>query len=362
MRLVPTRSLESGQQLARPILSDKGQILIQKNVTLTDKMIERLLQLDVSLVYINDELSEGITIESPIPEALKTESIQTVKSLFLDYKSQGHQQKSYLFQHANSKLTPLVDEIINQIQHTDYLLSMVSDIFISDDFLFEHSINVTIYAVALANELNLSNREIRQLGIGAMLHDIGKIFIPEEIIKKPGRLSEEEFSIIKSHTELGFDFLRQVKDLPLLIAHCAYQHHERLDGTGYPRGIKEDSIHTFGKILAIADVFDAVTSHRVYRSAMLPEEGLEILYSGSGTLFDKEMVRVFRDNIAIYPNGMTIQLSDQRTAIVVMQNKYLNNRPIVRIIKENNEQVTPYEIDLSQCLDVTVIGHELNYK
>ncbi|MCZ0703262.1 putative nucleotidyltransferase with HDIG domain [Natronobacillus azotifigens] len=357
MKLVTTRGLQVGSELAKPIYNDNGRILIQKDVNLSQAMIDRLQELGVTYVYIRDEISEDIIIHSPISDELKIESIQTVKSLFKGYENQGFKNKSFLFDHTSNKMTNLVDTIIRQIQDDDQVLSIMSDIFISDDYLFTHSVNVTIYSIAIANALKLTNKKTQELGIGAILHDVGKVFIPEEVLKKEGRLTSDEFEVIKSHTELGFEFLRASQELPLLAAHCAFQHHERLDGSGYPRGIRDEEIHPFGKILAVADVFDAVTSNRVYRDAMLPQEGLDILYAGSGKLFDQEIVRVFRESIAIYPNGITVNLNDHRTAIVVRQNENLAQRPVVRVIKESDQVVVPYDLDLSTALDITIIGY-----
>lgn len=359
MKLVATRSIQEGNELAKPIYSGKSQILIQKNVKLTYFMIQRLKQLGITYVYIKDPLTEDIMIHSPIPDELRLEAIQTVKESFASYQNQGYSKKAFLLENTSGKIDNLVNSMVNQIQKNDEVLSIMSDIFISDDYVFSHSVNVTIYSLALANELKMNNKKIKSLGLGAMLHDVGKVFIPEEVLNKTGRLTEEEFAIIQEHPEMGFEFLRQSSSVPLLVAHCAFQHHERLDGSGYPRGLKGNQIHQFGKILGVADVFDAVTSNRIYRDAMLPQEGLEILYAGSGTLFDQEMVRTFRETIAIYPNGVTVQLSDKRTAVVVKQNRPLQERPIVRILKENNIEVTPYDIDLSVTLDVTIIKYNI---
>lgn len=359
MKLVATRSIQEGNELAKPIYSGKSQVLIQKNVKLTYAMIQRLKQLGITYVYIKDSLTEDIMINSPIPDELRLEAIQTVKESFASYKNQGYGKNSFLLENTSVKMDNLVNSMVNQIQKNDEVLSIMSDIFISDDYVFSHSVNVTIYSLALANEMKMNNKKIKNLGLGAMLHDVGKVFIPEKILNKTGKLTEEEFAIIQAHPEMGFEFLRQSSTVPLMVAHCAFQHHERLDGTGYPRGLKGNQIHLFGKILGIADVFDAVTSNRIYRDAMLPQEGLEILYAGSGTLFDQEMVRTFRETIAIYPNGVTVQLSDNRIAVVVRQNTPLQERPIVRILKENNIEVTPYDLDLSVTLNVTIIKYNI---
>lgn len=140
-----------------------------------------------------------------------------------------------------------------------------------------------------------------------------------------------------------------------MIAHCAYQHHERLNGSGYPRGLIGNDIHTYGKIIAIADVYDAVTSNRVYRKAMLPHEGLEILYGGAISEFEKRFVEAFKRSVAVYPNGLTIELSDGRTGVVIRQNKHICDRPVVRILKEHNEIVNnPYEVDLSKNIQIMI--------
>ncbi|WP_182201558.1 HD-GYP domain-containing protein [Paraliobacillus salinarum] len=359
MRLVATRSIKEGSELAKPIFNDKGKVLIQKNVQLTRGMIYRLRELGVTYVYIKDEMTEDILVPSPISEELRIEAVQSVKQSFATYQNSKTGNKLHLIDKTNENMSKVVDSMIHQLRDDQEVLTVMSDILISDDYVFTHSVNVTMYALALATELKLPPKQIHQLGLGAMLHDVGKMFISEEILNKTGKLNNEEFEIIKSHTEKGFNYLRQSTALPLLIAHCAYQHHERLDGSGYPRGIKEKDIHPFGKILAVADVFDAVTSNRVYRDAMLPHEGLEILYAGSGSLYDQKIVRTFKNAIAVFPNGSTIRLNDNRVAIVVKQNHLMYERPIVRVIKEQDRNIPPYDIDLSKELNLTVIDYAI---
>src|SRR5690606_17963818 len=138
------------------------------------------------------------------------------------------------------------------------------------------------YSLAIGLKLGYSEAQLEGLGIGAILHDIGKVAIPLEILNKKGKLSEEEYTLVKEHTTNGFEILRKIEELPLLAAHCAYQHHERLDGSGYPRGLKGDDIHPYAKLLAVTDVFDALTTERSYRKAMLPHIALEVIFSGTG--------------------------------------------------------------------------------
>lgn len=362
MRLVATKTISEGTELAKAIHSDTGRVLIQKDMKLTSKMIQRLQQLGITYVYIKDAITEDIVIKPPISDELRIEAIQMVKNSFSDLQNNGYTKNSYIFSRIGEKMTQMVTHILDEIKNQEEVLSILSDVLISDDYIFNHSINVTIYSLALATELGLPQKQLEQIGLGSMLHDVGKVFIPETILQKEGKLTDYEFEIIKTHTEEGFNFLRKSANIPLLVAHCAYQHHERLDGSGYPRGITDKEIHPYGKLLAVADVFDAVTSNRIYRDAMLPHEGLEILYSGSDRLFDKEMVEAFRRTIAVYPNGLGVKLSDGRSGIVVSQNKHVLERPIIRILREAFEEVAPYDIDLSKQLNVMIVSCELAFE
>jgi putative nucleotidyltransferase with HDIG domain len=240
---------------------------------------------------------------------------------------------------------------------------LLADVYAYDHYIFTHSLNVTMYTLAIGMKLNLPEKDLEILGLGAILHDVGKMKIPEQILLKPDRLSQEEYEEIKKHAEEGFQILRKIPTVSLVVAHCAYQHHERLDGSGYPRGIKDKEIHFFGKIIAVADVFDAVTSNRVYRKALLPHEGLEILYSGSGTLFDQKIIEAFRQAVAVYPSGITVELNDGRKGIVSQQNVGLSDRPIIRILEEKGIEVNcPYELDLKNELDILITACDTTFK
>lgn len=355
MRLVMTKSLKPGSVLAQTIHNENGLVLLRQGITLSETMIERLTRQGITYVYIEDESTKDIYVNLAIPYDLRINATKTIKETFRDLKSQAFTDKSYLFNKKEKKLTTIVEQIANIITREEEAISLLADILVTDDYTFQHSLNVTIYALALGTKLKLSNKELIELGIGSILHDIGKLFIEEDILKKPDKLSDKEYEIMKQHAQLGFDYIRHHTDLPTVVAHCAYQHHERLDGSGYPRQLKDKDIHIYGKILGISDVFDAVTSNRVYREAMLPSEGLEILYAGAVSKFDKKMVELFKQSIVIYPNGITVELNDGRVGVVVRQNKHLYDRPIIRILRQDEKDIaSPYDMDLSQVLDVTI--------
>ncbi|UOQ85305.1 HD-GYP domain-containing protein [Gracilibacillus salinarum] len=356
MKLIPTKNIRPGFELAKPIYDERGRILVQKEVRLTQSMVHRLQNLGVTYVFIREKDTEDIYVHPPIPDQQRMEAIQQIKETFKSVEVQGiSNQRNYLLEKAANKLNYLVTEIAAELGKNEDVIHYLSDLLIIDDYVFSHSLNVSLYTLALAQEKNMKRTELEQLGLGAILHDIGKIILPDEILNKPGKLSDAEFQIVQSHTDYGFEMLRKVPGIPLLVAHCAFQHHERLDGSGYPRGITEAVIHPFARMIGVADVFDAVTSNRVYREAMLPHEGLEILYSGAGTLFDKSLVETFKKTIALYPNGMTVQLSDGSEGVVARQNYQLLERPVVRILKENGVKVSPYDLNLAKVLNVMII-------
>ncbi|HYK72487.1 MAG TPA: HD-GYP domain-containing protein [Pseudoneobacillus sp.] len=355
MRLVATKTVETGAILGKPILNEKGQILLNEGVKLGDLVITRLLNLGIHFIYIKDKNTENIVITENISEKLRKEAILTIESTFLEISNVSQNDLTFIMEKSSKSFRGLIRKLLDELKSNPNLLTLLSDVYTYDNYIFTHSLNVTMYTLALGLELELSVKELEMLGLGAILHDVGKIKIPEEILFKPGRLTEEEYEKVKMHTEDGYHILKKVQTLPLLVAHCAYQHHERLNGSGYPRGIGGEDIHLYGKIIAVADVFDAVTSNRVYRNAMLPHEGLEILYAGSGDLFDPKIVEAFRKAIAIYPNGLTVELSDGRKGVVSKQNVGLSDRPIIRILEEQGKPILDtYELDLKSELSLII--------
>lgn len=362
MRLVATRTIEAGVKLAKTITNKNGQVLLYKGVALSEKMIQRLLDVGIQHIYIEDERTSDIVVKEAIPDELRKEVTTTIESTFTQIQTNLENNHSLVIENASKKLANLIKHLLIEIKSDEDLLSLLADVYIYDEYIFTHSLNVTLYSLAIGQKLQLPPSELETLGLGALLHDVGKMKVRTEVLMKPGQLTEEEFIEMQQHPTYGFQLLKDVHSISLLVAHCAYQHHERMNGTGYPRGLKGNDIHLFGRIIAVADVFDAVTSNRVYRKAMLPHEGLEILFAGAGTLFDPQVVDAFRHAVAIYPVGMVVQLNDGSTGIIVKQNVGFSDRPIVRILEKDGQEVQPYELDLTKKLDVVISGCHVRFK
>ncbi|SHM93101.1 HD-GYP domain-containing protein [Gracilibacillus kekensis] len=356
MRIVPTTIIQSGVELAKPIYDVHGRVLLQKNIQLSQSMVNRLKNMGVTYVIVRDEDTDDIVVTPPIPDEQRIDAVQRIKSAFRSLQREDLTKNNFLLERTAFKLNDMVKDIAKEISQNDDVIHYLSDLLIIDDYVFSHSLNVSMYTLALAQELNFKPKELEDIGLGAILHDIGKIIIPDEILNKKAKLTNMEFEIIQTHTNYGFEILRKAHSIPLLVAHCAYQHHERLDGSGYPRGIKNEDIHPYARIIGVADVFDAVTSNRAYRDAMLPHEGLEILYGGAGSQFDQHLVEKFKKTVALFPNGLTVYLSDGSEGVVASQNPQMYDRPVIRIIKEKGLKVTPYDLDLAVVLDVMIIN------
>ncbi|KOS71749.1 histidine kinase [Lysinibacillus contaminans] len=362
MRLISIDVLKEGMVLGRTIWNEAGHPLLKKGVVINERIILRLQQLHTHYLYIDDEISKGIEVEDTVPSIVRNKTISTIKNSFQSLNGLSVESASYVLDKQSKAIVSIVDELLLAVTGNKEILTVLTDAYLFDEYLYQHSFQVTLYSIAIAKELGHSSEDIRLIGIGALLHDIGKIMVPKDIITKPGRLTHDEFETMKMHTRYGFDVLRNLHSISLLVAHCAFQHHERIDGSGYPRGLVDFEIHPFAKIIGVADVFDAVTTNRVYREKMLPSQGLAIVESGSGTIYDPRIVNALKKAVVHYPNGAIIKLSDGRRGIVSKQEKLNPSMPRIRIFEENNELVTAtYEINLGDFPTIFIEKVETDY-
>lgn len=359
MRLITIDKCESGIKLGKTIYSENGNVLLMAGTVLTDGLLKKLKKYHIFTLYVEDDVSEGIDIIESIPQPLLIESINVVTEGLNDLASLSKKcaniRTMAKSERAIRSFKKIFRDILSCLTENPTALNLLATTNIHDNYLYSHSVNVAIYSCQLGIANGLPLKTIEEIGLGAILHDLGKLNISPDILNKPGKLTKEEYDHVKLHCEQGFDILRKIHEIPLTVSHCAFQHHEKVDGTGYPRGLKCNEIHKYAKILAVADVFDAITSHRVYRPAMLPHKGIELLYAGNGTHFDQKQVYLFKDSIAIYPQGITVKLNNGRTGIVSKYNFKAVGRPTVRIIKDEEDQkVSPYEIDLALPENLTL--------
>lgn len=325
--------------LARSIYSDDGRIMLRGGTTLRATYIRRLRQLDIPAVYVLDP-GETYQDTEAVAEATRMHAVMQVKSAF-NAVAMGRTIDIRAIEES-------VDDILHEILSTRSPVVGLSEIRARDGYTFCHSVNVCIISLLLGIEAHLNMKELHLLGVGALLHDLGKVHIPREILTKEGPLTDEEMAIMRLHCRWGYDHLRVYRDVSLLSALVAYQHHERLDGSGYPQGLTCSQIHQFSRIVMVADVYDAMTSDRVYRPAASPREALHFLQRESGRLFAPEVVEGLARIVAPYPYGSRVLLNTGEVGLVVEVNPILPERPKVRILQSGRpERLTNHhEIDL----------------
>ncbi|PEJ57364.1 hypothetical protein CN692_13195 [Bacillus sp. AFS002410] len=356
MRVVETSTLVPGMILRKPIYNEHGNKVVSANIPLTEKMIKRLHELNVLYAFVHALKSESIKTETAISDEMHVENIKKINDTFVKFKNEAHYLNWLSLEKVAPKLKGRIESFLNELILNKDVLALLSSVLLYDENIFAHSLNVTLYSLAIGIKLELNTSELDLLGLGALLHDVGKIAVPKKVLNKPDRLTEEEYELIKQHTFAGYELLRDTINLHPIVAQCAIQHHERINGSGYPKGISGKDIHLFSKIIAVADFYDAVTSNRVYRQAMLPSEGLNLLNSGIDKLFDAKLVGIFKDLLTIYPTGLNVKLSDGRSGIVTRQNEAVTDRPIIRISEENSKKLSiPYEVNLMYELSLIII-------
>jgi HD-GYP domain-containing protein (c-di-GMP phosphodiesterase class II) len=343
-------------KLAKKINSEEGLVLLAQGVELTSKLIVRLSQCGISYVYIEDHRTADIEIVEVIHEETRTRALAEIRTTFKGMMDSPNKKNGAPYPYVGKQFRNVMKMVIDDLSgHKDAMI-MLMNMETVDHYLFQHSLNVCIYTTLLGMAYGYKEEELMALGLGALLHDIGKTQISTQVLLKPDSLSQQEFTEIKSHAERGFRLLKDEPNIPLLTAHCAYQHHERLDGSGYPRGLQGDEIHEYAKWIGVVDSYDAMTTTRVYRGAMLPHQAMEALYAGTGTLYEQRMVQLFRDKVAIYPIGIAVTLNTGERGIVMDINAAYPDRPIVRILynEAGEELKIPFEIDLSKSLTTMV--------
>jgi HD-GYP domain-containing protein (c-di-GMP phosphodiesterase class II) len=341
MRFIPLQSVKEDAILHRQVYSEEGQILLQKGMKLTKQYINRLKEMNINGVYIDCNLSKNIEIVSIIDDQLRNRAVQDVRKLFTFVENNEKISQIKKTQQIKS-VSNAIDLIVDQILDHEHTMLNLVDLKIFDNYTFHHCVNVAVISITIGAALDMSKEQLYKLGLAGILHDIGKTFVPEEILNKEGKLDEEEWGIMKEHPFLGFKHIKEnYPSLPATSLAGILNHHEKWNGTGYPSGKKGEEIFEFGRIIAIADVYDALTSDRPYRKGLLPHTAVEYIMGMAEDNFDLSMVKTFLKNIAPYPLGTILKLSNGHKGIVIKNTPNFGLRPILSIIKDENNHLIP---------------------
>ena len=258
------------------------------------------------------------------------------------------------------RLQPVVSQITDSILRNQGTLVSLCRLREADQATFEHSVSACALLIMFGQHLHLDRAILHQAGIAGMLHDIGKMRVPNHILNKPGRLTEAESAIMRDHVRLGLETLGQTPGVSDLVLHVAAEHHERLDGSGYPRKLRGFQISPLGRMATIVDVYDAMTAMRIYHRGIEPAAALQRLYQADPGCFDADMVQHFIQAIGIYPVGSLVRLESNRLAVVMEQNQGGLLHPVVRVVYDiaGDRPLAPFDLDLSAATSDGVIGHE----
>lgn len=369
MRLVPIENVKPNTVLGKTLYDVDGRILLRAGVVLRENTIAKIKEINILSIYIVDKYSND-EIEDNIKPELRQKAIITIKEAFSNIgrlnkgkpEKSGEadytwQEQSY-FYNIGKMATSLIDDILNR---KDVLLALV-DIRSMNNYMFSHSVNVAVIALTIGIAFKFPKKKLEALCIGALIHDIGKSLLPRGILEREGNLSEEEKELIKQHPRLGYKYISTTYNINSLSKLVVLQHHECIDGTGYPDGLSRDNILDLSNIVSIADAYDNLSTDLPEKRAMFPSDVLEYLMSNAGIKFDYNIVNTFCKIVIPYPRGTIVEISTGETAIVEETIPGFPLRPKLKIIDSQRVTRIGEKVDLIKEISIVIsrVKHELD--
>lgn len=361
MLYITEKHLKPGMILAKDIYlynrNSFNTFLLAKGQVLNSTYINRINYHNIDGAYVENDAFHDIIVESYIDDNLKAESLQRISDVYYEFQVSSGKINDYMIKHLSKTVNNIVVELLNK----EDLTYNIMDFKNFDSYTFQHCLNVAMLSISTGISLKLSEHELHILGLAGVLHDIGKMFIPIEILNKPAKLTEEEFEIIKTHP---VNAAKQLKNLvPQEVLRAIEDHHERLDGTGYPYGKEGSNIGLYTRILAISDVYDSLTSDRPYRKSIFPNEVVEYLMGCADKHFDYDILKHFLKIIFAFPVGTFVKLSNEKLAVVIKNHSENILRPLVRIV--NSDGTVGEDIDLlydQNYMNITIVDMGYDYE
>jgi HD-GYP domain-containing protein (c-di-GMP phosphodiesterase class II) len=315
---------------------EAGQAVEQSEVEVE---IERVLNGAVN----NPVKIERVAIEQELEQAAKicAQAKKAVMSMFNEARM-GNALDA-------ADAMPLVEEISNSVSRSPGALISLARLKTKDDYTYMHSVAVCALMIALSRQLGFDEQQTRQAGMAGLLHDLGKMMIPQEILNKPGKLTDEEFATVKTHPSEGHKLLLEGNGVDAMTLDVCLHHHEKIDGSGYPEGLTDQQISVFTKMGAVCDVYDAITSNRPYKDGWDPAESLRKMAEWSHGHFDPRIFQAFVKSVGIYPVGSLVRLESGRIGVVVDQSEKSLLTPRVKVFysTRSNQRIAPETLDLS---------------
>lgn len=333
-----TRELKPGMKLDQTIVDRLGRNLVTRGAPLDEYMIDGLLKLNIMSVYIQDGEYEPLDEELISPKIRqKIDSLRTAdrSKVTLSHSVKKRVAEGIQFIYSNTESEDMVNaansitnDLLAAIDSNDAIAIDISALKTSDEYTFKHSVDVATIAMVVAKQQGFSKNEIREIGLSGLLHDIGKTKVPLEILNKPEKLTPEEFAIMKQHSVFGYEMMKDRPDFTPAISLGILQHHEKMNGQGYPLGCTGDKISPYARILTVADIYDALVTERPYKTAYSQHDAVELIMSMTAEL-DMVALKSFLESMILYPVDTIVELSNGEKAKVVKNNPHYILRPTV---------------------------------
>jgi HD-GYP domain-containing protein (c-di-GMP phosphodiesterase class II) len=356
MRRISTDLAQPGMVTGKPVFGFSGQVLLNSGVAIKPQHIFYLKQIGIKTLYICDQRMGDVNIKDTLSDELRNESRVLVSQIIKNVDSPSANNKGINIK--DQEIINLVERIIDEIVANKDIVVQLADIRSIDGYLFAHSVNCAVITTLMAAKLNYNREELKEIALGAILHDMGMVAVPPAVINKKGELTSDEFEMVIQHPSYGFELFKKFPLYSPEAGKIILQHHERYRGQGYPKGLGNGAISDAAHLLAIADVFDALTSDKPNRKAYRTHQAIEMLMSWGGDYFHLDYLRHFLSNIAAYPAGTHVFLSNGESGFVIANTPGYALRPVVRIIYKGEDMAlhpNPYDLDLTGALDLAVV-------
>ena len=324
-------------------------------VAVSDEEAERQITAELALIAkAKPQIEARVSLHDELERArkLQAKSKAAVTSMFQEARM-GKAIKV-------SEAAPLVDEISRSITRNPEAFINLTRLKTKDDYTYMHSVAVCALMIALGKQLGLPEEELKEVGLAGLLHDVGKMMVNQDVLNKPGKLTDEEFALMKEHPRRGWELLKDSSEITPIALDVCLHHHERMDGKGYPEQLAGDQISLYARMGAVCDVYDALTSNRCYKNGWEPAETIRKMAEWRSGHFDERVFQAFVKTIGIYPSGTLVRLKSGRLAIVMEQTEKSLLTPIVKVFfsTKSNEPLMPEMLDLSRSQETIVSAED----
>lgn len=321
------------------IIDGTGRVLVARKTPLDDYIIEGLRKLKITGVYIREgeeeELPSGVEASAEALEAIEKHKKVDRAKMQLSESVKARVATGMQFMFNNPEDAGFMDaansisgDLMKTITENDAVAVNIDALKVSDEYTFKHSVDVASIAMIVARQSGMDDKNVRQIGVAGLLHDLGKSEIPNEILNKPARLTDEEFEVMKTHPLKGYNLLKDKSDIAPEILMGVLQHHEKMSGNGYPLALPAEKISPYARILSVADIYDALVTERPYKKGFSPRDAVEMIMAMTGDL-DVRMIKMFLKSVILYPVDSVVNLSTGEAAKVVANNIDYPTRPKV---------------------------------